>query len=143
MFQWVKKVVRVKEWSDWERNKSFLIYLKELFSNFFQIQLLSEVPPKQFEEVVKQYQLKEKDLKEQAHIFKNLFYFFLSIFTAIFIYALYMLYNGNYFVSFVIICISLIAFCLAFRYHFYLTLLQNKSLNFTLKDWFRLTFKRK
>jgi intracellular multiplication protein IcmV len=143
MFKWVKNVVKVKEWSDWNRSKSFALYLKELFTNLLEVKNIEEVPPKPFVEVVDQYQLKDADLLQQAKVFRSLFHIFLTVFLLIFMYAFFKLISGYWMIGLVILCISLIAFSLAFRYHFYLTSLENKRLNLTIHDWFTLTFKRK
>ncbi len=143
MFMWVKKVIRVREWSDYDRSKGFLEYVKSLFTNLFSLRNWDEHPPKEFSKVVEQYHLQKDDLNKRALIFKRLSLIFLMLFLAICGYAGYMFYLGSPFIGFVVICMSLIALCLAFRYHFYLTLLQHKRLNLTLRDWVELVFQRK
>jgi len=142
MFKWVGKVFRYKEWADWDRSKSFILYFKELFERFFTLKHLEKQKPVQFDEVVKRYQLNDEDIKEKIKFLKFNFICYICAFFAIFSYGVYQFSKANFFVSLVIFCISLIAFSLSFRYHFYLTLIQNKRLNCTLRDWFTLTFKR-
>ena len=143
MFEWVKKVVRLKEWSDWDRSAEFINYLKELFTNFFKIKEISAEKPKVFTEVIEKFKLSPSDLSVQEKTFKRLYQFFSLIFLIIFLYAAHKIVTGFYLVGIVTICISLIAFSLAFRYHFYLTLLNHQNLNFTFKDWLMLVLKRK
>jgi intracellular multiplication protein IcmV len=142
MFNWVGKVFRFKDWADWERSKSFIAYFKELFERFFTLKKLDKQKPAQFKEVVERYHLSDEDLNEKVKFLKLNIACFLSAFLGIFSYGLFHLYKANFFISLVVFCISLIAFSLTFRYHFYLTLIQNKRLNCTIKDWFKLTFKR-
>lgn len=142
MFGWVKKVVRIKEWSDYDRSMSFFIYVKSLFKNLFILKDIDKHPPKDFSSVVDSYHLEKDELKQRASFFKKLTFLYLFIFFAICVYSFYMFYHTAYFVGFVVICMSLIALCLAFRYHFYLTLIQHQRLNLTLKDWVSLLFKR-
>ena len=142
MLGWVKKVIRIKEWSDYDRSMSFFIYVKSLFKNLFILKDIDNHPPKDFSEVVDHYHLEKDDLMQRASFFKKLSFLYLFIFFAICTYSFYMFYQAAYFVGFVVICMSLIALCLAFRYHFYLTLIQHQRLNLTLKDWVSLIFKR-
>ena len=143
MFEWLKKVVRIKDWSDLERSAGFINYLKELYTNFFKINEISAEKPKAFTEVIEKFKLSPSDLSVQEKTFKRLYQFFSLIFVTIFLYAAHKIVTGFYLVGIVTICISLIAFSLAFRYHFYLTLLNHQNLNFTFKDWLMLVLKRK
>lgn len=142
MFMWVKKIIRIREWSDYDRSKGIFAYVKSLFLNLFTLKDWDENPPKDFLEVVNYYHLDQKELKNRALIFKRLSLTFLLLFLVICAYALYMFYQGFFFVSAVVVCMSLIALCLAFRYHFYLTVLQNKRLDFSFKDWMNHILKR-
>jgi intracellular multiplication protein IcmV len=142
MFKWVGKVFRYKEWSDWERNKTYAQYFRELFERFFTLNHLKKQKPVQFDEVVTRYHLTDEDLKVKIKFLKLNITCFVFAFLCIFSYGIYQFYKANFFIALVIFCISLIAFSLSFRYHFYLTLIQNKRLNCTLRDWFTLTFKR-
>lgn len=142
MFGWVKKVVRIKEWSDFDRSMSFFMYVKSLFKNLFILKEVDHHPLKDFSAVVDSYHLEKNELEQRASFFKKLTFLYLFIFFSICVYSFYMFYHSAYFVGFVVICMSLIALCLAFRYHFYLTLIQQQRLNLTLKDWVNLLFKR-
>lgn len=142
MFMWVKKIIRVKDWSDYDRSKNYFEYVKSIFKNLFTLRDLDKNPPKEFSDVLREHHLDQDELKKNALIFKRLSFLYLLLFMAICSYAFYMFYQGAYFVGFVVICMSLIALCLAFRYHFYFTLIQHQRLNFTLKDWASLIFKR-
>lgn len=143
MFKWVGKVFKYREWADWERTKTFTSYCQFLYRQLFKLENPDGKPTAEFQEVVQRYQLKEDDLQKQVHYLKLYSLAFALIFILIFSYGIYEILQANFFIAMVIFCISLIAISLSFRYHFYLTLIQNRRLNCTLKDWFTLTFKRK
>ena len=142
MFNWVGKVFRVKEWADWERTKNFSLYFKSLFEKFFKLRNLDEKPAADFQHIAKRYHLKEDDLKKQVKFLKLYALSFFILFILIASYGVYQTFQANFFIALVIFCISLIAISLAFRYHFYLTLIRHRRLNCSIGDWFTLTFKR-
>jgi len=135
------RMLKVKEWADWERSKSNLEYLKDLFQKLFVIQ---KVDPEvnNFNAVVKRYKLDEQKIDQQQVIFKYLSMLFFVVACAIIGISFYQFYQGHLMVGCVTLCVSLIASVLSFRFHFYLTLVRHKRLDCTIRDWFELNFKK-
>lgn len=141
MKNFLGRIFKIKEWSDWERGKSNVQYMKELFKKLFTV---TEYDAKvnQFESVAKRYELTEEKMKEQSRIFKFLSLVFFVIACVIIGASCYYLYLGHYLVALVTFCISMIAWVLSFRFHFFLTLIKYKRLDCTIRDWFELNFKK-
>lgn len=141
MKKFLGRIFKIKEWSDWDRTKSNLEYLQNLFKRLFTV---AEYDPEsnKFDNVSKRYNLSEDKLKEQAQLFKYLTLVFFVLACAIIGTSCYYFYNGHYFVGLVTLCISMIACVLSFRFHFFLTLLRHKRLDCSIRDWFELNFKK-
>jgi intracellular multiplication protein IcmV len=141
MKKFLGRVFKVKEWADWERNKSNFEYVKDLFEKLFMIQKVdSDV--NNFTSVVKRYNLNEEKMNQQQQIFKFLWMIFFVIACVIIGISCYQFFEGHLMVGSVTFCISLIAWVLSFRFHFYLTLIRYKRLDCTIRDWFELNFKK-
>jgi intracellular multiplication protein IcmV len=141
MKKFLGRIFRIKEWSDWDRGKSSLLYVKELFKKLFTV---AEFDPElnKFDTVAKRYHLTEEKIKQQSQIFKSLSLIFFVIACVIIGVFCYYLYHGHFLASIVTLCISMIAWVLSFRFHFYLTLIRHKRLDCTIRDWFELNFKK-
>lgn len=140
--KFLSKIFRFKDWSDWERNKSVFEYLKQLASNVLNIDQFAPNKAKNFDVVSKRYKLDNNQLALQA---KSLF--LLSVVLLVFCvllwtYSLYHFYKDRWLVGLVVLCVSSIPLSLAFRYHFYYTLIKYKRLNCTIKEWVTLNFFR-
>jgi len=142
MLKWVGKVFKYKEWSDWDRNLSSFGYLSQLFSKFFRIDNFRKSKARDFEVLVKRYKLDNEQLNKNAKALLMLSYFCLVLAFLMITYAIYHFIIENLLPAVIAFSISLLMFTLAFRYHFYYTLIKYQRLNCNIKDWFILNFKK-
>jgi intracellular multiplication protein IcmV len=140
MKNFLGKVFKVKEWSDWDRNISTINYLKLFVNNFLNRGQINSSKSKDFEKIRKKYNLDDKKLKKQSLGLLIWSIFFLLFYLVSLGYVLYNLQNGNLKAFGIGLCISMIPLSLAFRYHFYYISIKFKRLDCTLKDWVKLTF---
>jgi intracellular multiplication protein IcmV len=138
--KFLSRIFRFKDWSDWERNKSVFQYLKQMASNVLNIDQFAPNKAKNFDTISKRYKLDDTQLSTQA---KSLFLLSMILLIFCFLmwtYSFYHFYKARMLVGFVVLCVSSIPLSLAFRYHFYYTLIKHKRLNCTIKEWFTLNF---
>ena len=141
MKKFLGRIFKIKEWSDWNRSKSNLEYLQNLFKRLFTVAEY-DAESNKFEAVSKRYDLSEEKLHDQAKIFKCRSVIFFVLACVIIGTSCYHFYNAHYFVGVVTLSISMIACVLSFRFHFYLTLIKYKRLDCSIRDWFELNFKK-
>lgn len=136
MIKYIKKIFRVKEWSDWPRVVSFFQYFTYLCNKFFVEPFNEPKKTKDFDLVIKKYDLNEESLTKQSQALKTLSLILLCFAFCILFYGIYHLIFNSLLIGLVIVCISLVGFSLAFRYHFYHTAIQQRRLNLTIQEWF-------
>lgn len=140
--KFLSRIFRFKDWADWERNKSVFQFLKQMATSVLNIDQFAPNKAKNFDTVSKRYKLDDKELSLQA---KSLFFLsmvLLAFCVSMWAYAFYHFYQDRWLVGLVVLCVSSIPLSLAFRYHFYYTLIKYKRLNCTIKDWVTLNFFR-
>lgn len=135
MIKYIKKIFRVKEWSDWPRTVSFFEYIVTLFNKFFIEPFNAPKKIKDFDLVLKKYDLNEESLNKQSQALKSLSMILLCSAFVIFLYGIYQLINEPGLIGLVVICISFVGFSLAFRFHFYHTAIKQRRLNLTIQEW--------
>lgn len=129
------RIIKVREWGDVARVQAMTTYLVTSIRRFF-------IPQKAdhgeaFETAKSRLKLTDTQLLTKQ---KGLFRAAIMMLVAglcIFIYALYHLSHGNKLASFLSIIIMLVAFMLAFRYHFWYFQIKEKKLGCTLQEWFK------
>jgi intracellular multiplication protein IcmV len=137
MIKFLGKVFRFKDWADWRRNKSYSLYLKDLAYHFLRLDQFKADQARNFDAMVKRYKLTDEQLSKQAKALIILSFFFLICSVLLWGYIFFHISRGNYPICLVIFCFSLIPLAMAFRYHFYYTLIKNKRLDYTIKDWMK------
>ncbi|QRN02861.1 type IV secretion protein IcmV [Legionella sp. MW5194] len=132
----LKNIFNVRKWSDFDRMKSFTLYLGDGFKRLF-------VPQKttgsgeSFKMAMAKYNLSEKDLVAQQ---KALFRLSILMFIAailVFSYAVYHVIYGSISAVIISLVVMLIALTLAFRYHFWYYQIKVRKLGCTFREWFR------
>ncbi|MDP3559826.1 MAG: type IVB secretion system protein IcmV [Legionellaceae bacterium] len=136
----VKKVflhfVNVEYWTDWSRSKSSLLYVVEIFKNFFVIKKFSKTEQKEFTKVAQDLGLSDTDLARRYSYLRHLSFFMLLISLSILGYSTYHLMQGNFRASSLSFVIALIPAMLTFRYHYWAFIIENRNLATTVHDWF-------
>ena len=142
MFKWVGKVFKYKEWSDWDRNLSSFKYLSQLFAKFFRIQDFRTTKARDFNTLANRYKLDNEKLRQTGKSLLILSGLCLILSLLLMSYAIYHFIMWNLSPAVISLSISFLTISLAFRYHFYYTLIKYKRLNCNIKDWFILNFKK-
>lgn len=135
----IKSIFNVRRWSDYDRMKSFTVYLGEGFRRMFVPQ--TATTGESFQAAISKYNLTEKDL-----IAKQKSLYFLSMLMCLaaallFGYAIYQLIYGSVAAVIISLVVCLIALVLAFRYHFWYFQIKVRKLGCTFDEWFRQGFK--
>jgi intracellular multiplication protein IcmV len=142
MKNFLGKIFKIKEWADWNRNVTAFQYIKDSINRFFGFENFKADKAKNFQAMLKRYNLTDEQLQIQSKSFLVIAIIFLLFSITLWIYIVFQFLKGDYAISFVILCISFIPAALAFRYHFYYTLIKNRRLDCTLKDWVSLNIKK-
>ena len=121
MIKFIKNIFRIKEWSDWNRTVSYYHYIQNLSHRIFIDPFNAPKKSKDFNLVVKKYHLDDEKLEKESQALRLLSYLLLGLTLMIFVYGVYTLLIVNQMIGGVILCVSLVGFSLAFRYHFYYT----------------------
>jgi len=129
-----KRIINVRLWMDWDRLKSFNLYMISVIKNLF-------IPQKpnvteSFEAAKKRLNLSDAVILARQKGLLRLTILMLSCAFLLFIYAIYLLFLGGYrgsLISLVVMCIALV---LAFRYHFWYFQIKERKLGCTFHEWF-------
>ena len=142
MFKWVGRIVKYKEWSDLDRNINSFKYLKKIVNSFLRLDDFSTKKARDFNILVKRYKLDDDKLNQNGKSLLLLSGLCLLLAFLMMGYAVYSFIMERLPPTMISFCIALIMCSLAFRYHFYYTLIKYKRLNCNIKDWFILNFKK-
>jgi len=142
MFKWVGRIVKYKEWSDFNRNINSLKYLMKIVNSFLRLDDVGTNKARDFNVLVKRYKLDDEKLNQNGKALLLLSGLCLLLAFLMMIYAAYSFIMERLSPTMIAFFIALILFALAFRYHFYYTLIKYRRLNCNIKDWFILNFKK-
>ncbi len=129
-----RRIFNVKTWGDWDRMRSFTLYLTRGFKKFF-IPQKAEVR-ESFEAAKARLNLSDKDLIARQKGLLRLSLLMVSMAVVLFIYAIYHFFTGGYIAFILSLVVMAIALVLAFRYHFWYFQIKNRKLGCTLNEWF-------
>ena len=130
-----KRIFDVKTWSDWNRMKSFTVYLKDGFKKFFVPQ---EIEAREtFEQAKIRLNLSDKDLLSRQRGLLHLSILMVVFAVGLFIYFIYQLFQLHFLAASLSIIIVLIALVLAVRYHFWYFQIKKRKLGCTLREWYK------
>jgi intracellular multiplication protein IcmV len=132
-----KPAVNVSAWMGLDIIKSSSQYLWGIGRNLFipQKATLTE----SFSEAVMRLKLTEEDLQQRKREFQRLFITYAVIALGIVAYSGYLFYSMNFISGLMAILVSLLAFALAGRNHFWLFQLKHRKLGCTLHEWWYST----
>lgn len=133
--QLLKHVFNLRKWSDYDRVKSFTLYLWEGFKKLFIPQTLPAVE-ESFDEAVKKYQLDKKKLQSKKTALLRLSMVMLIFFVGMLGYTVYQLFYGSFSAALLSSVVALLALVLAFRYHFWYFQIKQHKLGCTFNEWF-------
>lgn len=131
----VGRVFNVRSWMDFDRMKSFTLYLTSGFRQMFVPQ--EREVEETFEEAMARLNLSEQDLQSKQTALYRLCLLMCGAALLVFAYAVYHLFYGGYRATIISLAIMLIALALAFRYHFWYFQIRERKLGCTFREWYR------
>ncbi len=131
----ISNIFNVRYWFDWERVKSFSLYIYEGIKQLFVPQQANKA--ESFDDAVHKLNLNDANLLAKQKALFRLSILMVIIAGLIFSYAGYQLFYGSFKAVIVSLVVSLIALTLAFRYHFWYYQIKNQKLGCTFNEWFR------
>lgn len=133
-------IINVRAWSDYDRTRASLVYLRDGFKKMFVPQRVS-APEKDFDDIVKAKKLTEDDLMQQQKSLKRSSMMMLLFSLAVFIYSLYLLVHLNIMATVLSLVVACLGLVLAFRYHFWAFQIKQRKLGCTVAEWYRIGLK--
>lgn len=131
----ITRIINVRKWVDWDRVKSFTLYLVNGVKRLFVPQEPTHVEA--FDEAVKKLKLNEADLIiKQKALFRLSVIMVIAAFMLL-IYMGYQLFYGSWKATIISLVVVMIALVLAFRYHFWYYQIKQRKLGCTVKEWYR------
>jgi intracellular multiplication protein IcmV len=124
----------VRRWSDFDRMKTFTVYLAEGFKRLF-VPLRAE-ESETFSEALKQYSISKEALIKKQNALLRLSILMCLVAFGFLSYAMYMLMLGSWYSALLSLVVMLIALALAFRYHFWFFQMKKHKLGCTFQEWF-------
>jgi intracellular multiplication protein IcmV len=131
----ISNVFNVKSWIDFERIKSFTLYLTNGAKTMFVPQ--KKVAGESFEEAIAKFKVSEEDLYKKQTALYRLSLLMSGAALFIFAYAVYHIFYGNFKAALVSLVLTLLALVFAFRYHFWYFQIKKRKLGCTIKEWYK------
>jgi len=132
----ISYVFQLRTWSDWNRIKSYFLYITQMAKHLFVIPTSVENSIA-FEKAMERHNLTEKQLKKQVNDLNRLFAYMLCASCGVLFYLVYQFMYGTVMgilLSFIVWMISVV---LAFRYSYWSFVIRKRSLDCSLNDWFQ------
>ncbi len=129
------RIFNVRAWIDFDRIKSFTLYLVAGFKKMFVPQ--KNPPGETFEDAMIRLNINEKELQDKKSALYRLSLLMCAAAVFIFAYAIYQLIYGSYRAVVISLIITLIALVLAFRYHFWYFQIKERKLGCTMQEWYK------
>lgn len=129
------RIFNIRAWFDWDRVKSFTLYLYNGFKRFFIPQQAST--SESFDEAVAKLHLTEKDILLKQKALFRLSIVMVMVAVVILFYSIYQLLYGSYAATLLSLVIMFIALVLAFRYNFWYFQIKHRKLGCSFKEWYR------
>lgn len=128
-------IFNVRYWFDWERVKSFTLYLTNGIKRFFVPQQTQDT--ESFTEAANKLNIDEAGLLSKQKALFRLSMLMVTLAGLIFGYSLYQLFFGTFRAVIVSLVVSMIALTLAFRYHFWYFQIKHRKLGCTFNEWYK------
>lgn len=133
--QFFKRTYNVRFWLDYERLRTFALYFLQSAKKIF-IPQKKSVTSNSFDEVVSKLGLSKLQIQKNQDAFYHFSLILSSVAFCILIYTLYQLFFGSIQATLVSFLLMLLAWTLAFRYHFWYFQIKERRLDCTVKEWF-------
>ena len=130
------RIINIRFWFDWDRMRSFSLFLVSGFKRLF-IPQKNPSKPETFAQAQKHYHLNDADLLIKQNALFRLSMVMVTAALLIFIYSGYHFFYGTYKAAFVSLVVMMLALVLAFRYHFWYFQIKNRKLGCTFTQWYR------
>ncbi len=134
----IASILNVRVWFDWERVKSYTLYLSNGFQQLFISKIT--VDAESFREAATKLKLDDASLLIKQKALYRLSMIMLIFACFVLVYSGYQLFYGSLKATIVSIVVTLIALVLAFRYHFWYFQIKHQKLGCTFDEWFRQGF---
>lgn len=131
----ITQIFNVRAWFDWDRVKSFTLFLVDGVKRLFIVQ--EHVQSDSFNEAQKQFKLTDADLLLKQKALWRLSMIMLTVAFLIFGYSMYHFIFGALKAGIVSLVVMMIALALAFRYHFWYFQIKKQKLGCTFNEWYR------
>lgn len=130
-----RRIIDVRTWLDWDRLKSLSLALFTGLKRMFVPQ--RETTGESFEAALTKFDITEADLEKKKTALWRLSILMVSAGLLIGGYAIFQLIYGTYRASIVSLVVMMIAFVLAFRYHFWYFQIKERKLGCSLQEWYK------
>lgn len=131
----LSSIFNLRLWFDWERMKSFTLYLGNGLKQLFVPQ--RDKQTESFDEAAKKLDITDASLLAKQKALLRLSVIMVCAAGLIFGYAGYQLYHGSFKAVIVSLIVMMIALTLAFRYHFWYFQIKHRKLGCTFDEWFK------
>lgn len=129
------RIFDLRSWFDFDRIKSFTLYLMNGFKKMFIPQTGNY--GEAFQDAMVRFHITEKELHNKKNALLRLSLLMCGVSICIFGYAIYQMFFGNVKATLVSIVVTFIALALSFRYHFWYFQIKKRKLGCTFHEWYR------
>ena len=133
-----KRIFNVRQWADYDRMKTFTMYLGAGIKKMVVPQKIKvEDSKNSFNETLSTLNLTDQDLIARSKGLYRLSILMFTVAMGVFVYAIYHLVYGTHRAAIVSFVVAVIGLVLAFRYHFWYFQIKERRLGCTFKEWYR------
>jgi intracellular multiplication protein IcmV len=129
------RIFNVKAWLDFDRIRSFTLYITDGFKTMFLPQ--KKAKGESFAQTIAKFKISEEELAKKQTALRRLSFLMCGIALFIFAYAIYLMFYGSLKAVLISIILMLLALVFAFRYHFWYFQIKKRKLGCTIKEWYK------
>jgi intracellular multiplication protein IcmV len=140
----LSKILDIRTWFDWERMKSFTLFVGNGLRGLFMMDTENKKTTKDnlpltesFNSAKQSLNLTDADLIIRQKALLKLSILMATIAILIFSYSIYQFFYGTLRAGFISLVIMMIAVALSFRYHFWYYQIKSHKLGCSVHEWFR------
>jgi len=133
------RVINIRYWSDFDRTKSISKYLMQGIGHIFTPRAGDAT--ESFDEAMKRQNISEEQIQERKKALYRLTMIMLTAALLLFGYSIYQMIHGSFKAMGVSLVVMMIAFVLAFRYHFWYFQIKVRKLGCSFQEWYKHGFK--
>jgi intracellular multiplication protein IcmV len=131
---------KVSQWLDLDALKGFTNYFLQQFKLLYQIEQATQTET--FEEAIDRFELTPKDLQIKYSQYSFLIFFFSGISLLLLSYTFFLAHKENWMGTVMSAALTLYAWSLVFRYHFWRYQVKRQKLGCTLSEWLGDLFRK-